>query len=136
MNRPKVGGKAAVNGRAGGISSLGGHENIENFFNQTLKLPRELPLKRLAAVAEWQNCDKRVLLLHIIKVLSCTKQPWFLPGFHREPDGFVRQTPMGPSRRSLTENTDFLQFVNSFSTVRIYLIGNTTAADTTTGERK
>jgi hypothetical protein len=121
--------------QAGG-SSLGGCENVENFFNQTLKLPRELPLKRLAAVAEWQNCDKCVLLLHIIKVLSCTKQPWFLPGFHREPDGFVRQTPMGPSRRSLTENTDFLQFVNSFPTVRIYLIGNTTAADTTTGERK
>jgi hypothetical protein len=119
-----------------GWSSLGGCKNVENFFNQTLKLPRELPLKRLAAVAEWQNCDKCVLLLHIIKVLSCTKQPCFLAGFHREPDGFVRQTPMGPSRRSLTENTDFLQFVNSFPTVRIYLIGNTTAADTTTGERK
>ncbi|MCS0706232.1 hypothetical protein ACFOY5_15860 [Massilia aurea] len=58
-----------------GWSSLGGCKNVENFFNQTLKLPRELPLKRLAAVAEWQNCDKFVLLLHIIKVLSCTKQP-------------------------------------------------------------
>jgi hypothetical protein len=56
-----------------GWSSLGGRENVENFFSQTLKLPHELPLKRLAAVAEWQNCDKCVLLLHIIKVLSCTK---------------------------------------------------------------
>jgi len=50
-------------------------KNIENSFKLTLKLFRELPLKRLAAIAEWQNCDKRLLLPHIIKALSCARQP-------------------------------------------------------------
>jgi hypothetical protein len=74
-DRPKVGGKAAVNGRAGRVEQFAWSGNVENFFKQTLKLSRTLPLKRLEAIAAWQNRDKRVLLLCIIKVLSCTKQP-------------------------------------------------------------
>jgi hypothetical protein len=109
-------------------------EKDKNIFKLTLKLLIRLPLKKQTAIAEWQNCDRCRLAQKSITLPGSAKRPRFLPGSHREPVGFVRQTPMGPSRRSLTENTDFLQFEKSFSTVRIYLIGNTTAAETMTGE--
>lgn len=43
---------------------------------------------------------------------------------------------MGYARRTPTKNTDFVQFRKSFSTVRIYLVGNTNSAETTNGEKK
>jgi len=43
---------------------------------------------------------------------------------------------MGYARHTPTKNTDFVQFRKSFSTVRIYLVGNTSSAETTKRREK